>query len=105
MDKGAEKIERLFRAAAPAVDSTSAEVPFGFETRVFAAWRARRSPESADLWEVARVFRRVAVSAIVVTILASGAALWQFNQNDDVDELGTNAYAIADNAIEAGAFQ
>ena len=35
-----EKIDRLLRSAAQADDQTEAAMPFGFDTRVVALWRA-----------------------------------------------------------------
>ena len=105
MDKREEQVGRLLRAAAAAPETAPSEVPFGFDTRVIATWRADRRDGSADGWEFTRIFRRVAVSAALVTICASGAAFWQFQQNDDLDDFNGNAYAIADTVIEAGAFQ
>lgn len=105
MDKRDSQIDRLLRAASAAPDEAAAEMPFGFDTRVLAAWRAQRSEGGADFWEIARIFRRVAVAAAVVTVFASGAAFWQMQENDEYDEPTANAYAIADSVIEAGAFQ
>ena len=105
MDKREEQVDRLLRAAAAVPESVPTEVPFGFDTRVIATWRADRRNGGADGWEFARVFRRVAVSAAFIIVVATGAAIWQFQQDDDLDDLNGNAYAIADTVIEAGAFQ
>ena len=106
MDKRDEPIDRLLRAAAAcSAESEAAEAPFGFDTRVVAHWRAQRSERGADFWDFARVFRRVAASAAIVTACAGAGAVWQLQQNNDFDEPTTSAYAIADNAIEAGGWQ
>ncbi len=98
-------LQRLLRAAAEAPDGPPAEMPFAFETRVLANWRARRLGEGAELWKFARIFRRVALSAVVVTVCAGSAAWWQFQADDDLDSPTANAYAIADTVIDAGTWQ
>jgi hypothetical protein len=105
MDKREEAIDRLLRAAASAPAQEAAEIPFGFDTRVVALWRAQRAEKGADFWQFARIFRRVALSAAVFTVFAGAAAFWQFQQNSYFDEPDASAYAIADTAIEAGAWQ
>ena len=102
MDKHDEAIDRLLRAAASAPGPEATELPFGFDTRVVVLWRAEKGP---DFWQFARMFRRVALSAAMFTVFAGGAAFWQFQQNSYLDEPDTSAYAIADTAIEAGAWQ
>ena len=97
-------LDRLFRAAASAPNESSNEMPFGFDTRVLANWRAQPG-RGNDLWQFARVFRRVAVSAVTVAICAGSAAWWQFRENDDLDSPTANAYAIADSAIETDTWQ
>ncbi len=98
-------LDRLMRSAASAPNESSAEMPFGFDTRVLANSRAQRTGNSGDLWGFGRLFRRIALSAVAVTILAGSAAWWQVRENDDLDYPTTNAYAIADTAIEAGSWQ
>jgi hypothetical protein len=105
MNKGDEAIDRLLRAAAASTRSDGTEAPLGFETRVVALWRARRAEKGVDFWQFARVFRRVALGAAIFTAFASAGAFWQFQQNNELDEPTTSAYAIADTAIEAGAWQ
>ena len=105
MDKRDQAIDRLLRAAAGTVDPEPAEAPFGFETRVVARWRAQRSEQGADFWHFARVFRRVALSAALLTVCAGAGALWQLQKNSEFAEPTTSVYAMADNAIEAGAWQ
>ena len=106
MAKRDPNLERLLRAAAHHDDAAPAEMPFGFDTRVAALVRAQRlaSGESGG-WELARLVRRVAIGAVIVTAFASSAAYWQKSENQDINEPTSNAYAIADNAIEAEFFQ
>lgn len=95
------EMDRLLRAAARSSESEPAEMPFGFDTRVVARLRDQRSNNAASSWEFARMFKMVGVMSILVTILASAGAWWQFKQNNELGESLTNAYAIADTAIDA----
>jgi len=105
MDKRDSELDRLLRAAAPGADLPKDESPFGFDTRVVATWRSQRTPAGAKFAEVTRIFRRVAMGAMLVAVSASAAAVWQFQENDELNQPTANAYAIADTAIEAGAWQ
>ncbi|MDQ6654509.1 MAG: hypothetical protein M3Y80_01665 [Verrucomicrobiota bacterium] len=96
-------IERLLRAARSAADGSAPEMPFGFDTRVLA--RARGEERHTVAWQLAPILRRVAFAATVVTACAGAAAYWQMSENDDLGEPLTNAYAIADNAIDLEVFQ
>ena len=100
------KLERLLRMAAQHDDAAPAEMPYGFDTRVVALARAHRLA-SGDTggWEVARLVRRVALGAVIITAFASSAAYWQMTENREISDPSSNAYAIADNAIEAEFFQ
>jgi len=97
-------LDKLFRAAASVPNESSDEMPFGFDTRVLANWRTSRN-NGADLWFAARIFRRVVLSAVVVTLCAGSAAWWQLRENEELESPTIDAYAIADNAIEAGTWQ
>jgi hypothetical protein len=96
------ELARLLRSAASSPESEHAEMPFGFDARVVARWRAQRSNGIGAPWEFARMFKIVGVMSILVTVLASAGAWWQFKQNKELGEPLTNAYAIADTAIDAG---
>ncbi|CAN5566020.1 hypothetical protein BH18VER1_BH18VER1_20230 [soil metagenome] len=97
-------LDRLFRSA-QTQDETPAPVPFGFDTRVVALWRASAAEGNAYGRELMRFLRNVAVSAALVTTVATVAAYWQLNENEETGEPLTNAYAFADNAIESGVFE
>lgn len=97
-------LDRLFRAASATPDEPPAEMPFGFDTRVLANARVQRAG-NGDVSVFARIFRRVTLSGVIVTILAGSAAWWQLRQNDELDSPTANAYAIADTAIEAAGWQ
>lgn len=106
MAKRDPNLERLLRAAAQHDDGAPAEMPFGFDTRVMALARAHRRASGHDTgWELSRLFRRVAVGAVIITAFASSAAYWQMSENREISNPAANAYAIADNAIEAEFFQ
>jgi hypothetical protein len=98
------ELERLLRAAARS-DQPEPTAPFGFDTRVVAQWRATRSDNGSFSREIAALLRRIAVGAVIVTVVASVGAYWQVSENEDEGEPLTNAYAIADHAIESGVFQ
>lgn len=96
------ELDRLLRAASKAEGVPAPEMPFGFDTRIVAQWRAQ--PVNFEFRDVGRLVRRIAAVAVLVTAFAAAGTYWQL-ENDDDDELVsplTNAYAIADNAIEAG---
>lgn len=93
-------VSRLLRAAAQC-DEAAPEMPFGFDTRVVAM--ARSSPDR--LPPIAGAVRRVALIAAVVAVAATAGAWWEANAAEDSADPYGNAYAIADSAIETGAFQ
>ena len=97
-------LDRLLRAAQTA-DEQPASAPFGFNTRVVALWRAQRKEASPFAIEFARLVRRIAVGAVVLIAFASLGAYWQLSENEADDEPLTNAYAIADTAIDSGLIQ
>ena len=108
MAKPDPDLDRLLRAAAAQEPgSAPAEMPFGFDTRVVALARAeqRRGGETNGGRELARFLRRVALVSVIITAFASSAAYWQMSENDAIGEPLSNAYAIADNAIESEFFE
>lgn len=91
-------VDRLLRAAARAPDESAAKAPFGFETRIVAAWRAATGSvnDGADL---SRFLRRAGLIAGAVLVLAGGAAYRQYR--DEIKFAApTNEYAIADSTIQ-----
>lgn len=102
MGKLDAELDRLLRGAAKPAGSARTEAPFGFDTRVVALWRSQRSKVAGESGELAYIFRRIAAMALIVTACASAGAYWQLRQNSELGEPLTNAYAIADTAIEAG---
>src|SRR3954465_2858212 len=98
MSKPEVNLDRLLRAAAKQ-DEPALETPFGFATRVVALANMRTPGNAAASSELARLVRRIAVSALVVTVFAGSAAFWQLRENEQFTEPFANAYALADNAI------
>ena len=91
-----EKIDRLLRSAAQAREEIPATMPFGFDTRVVALWRAA----APRLNGVASIVRRVAVLSAAVIVISTIAAIREARQNREISESFTNEFAIADSAIQ-----
>ena len=91
-----EQIDRLLRSAAEVDEAVSAEMPFGFDTRVVALWRAGL-PKANGL---AQLLRRVAVLSIAVIVVSTVAAIREANQGREIRESFANEFAIADSAIQ-----
>lgn len=91
--------DRLLRSAAKAPDEPAPEAPFGFETRVLAAWRSRHEGFN-DVADLTRFLRRTGVIAFVVLTIASAAAYKQFADTATFSAPQTNEYAIADSQIQ-----
>ena len=99
MDKHAFNLERLLRAARG--DAGAPEMPYGFDTRVVALARATRPDRSSAARDLARTFGRIAAGGLVVAIFAAVATYWQLEENDDLAEPLSNAYAFVDTAINS----
>jgi hypothetical protein len=91
-----EKVDRLLRSAAQAREETAATMPFGFDTRVVALWRAAASRTNG----VTSLVRRVAALSAAVIAISTVAVLREANQNREISESFTNEFAIADSAIQ-----
>ena len=103
MDKRESELERLLRAARG--DDGAPGMPYGFDTRVVALALATRPDSSSDARLIARMFRRIAVGAVIVAAFASAATYWQMEENDELAEPSWNAYAIVDTAINSELFE
>jgi hypothetical protein len=90
------RLDRLLRAAAEATSDQPNEMPFGFDTRVLARWRAGLNRDFVD---VGRRLRRVVLLSLAVIALASAGAYQELRLSDDFGESLTDEYAIADSAI------
>ena len=89
-------IDRLLRSAAQADEDAPAVMPFGFDTRVVALWRAG-SPKTNG---VMQLLRRVAVLSIAIIVISTIAAVREANQSREIRESFTNEFGIADSAIQ-----
>lgn len=89
-------LDRLLRSAERGREDISPEVPFGFDTRVVALWRAAK-PGSNGL---ARLLRRVSIAAAGVIVMAGAAASYEAKQDRDDSDAYANGFAIADSAIQ-----
>ena len=90
------EIDRLLRSAAKTGDEDPAEMPFGFDTRVVALWRAGMPKANG----VMQLLRRVAVLSLAVIVISTIAAIREANQSREIRESFTNEFAIADSAIQ-----
>ena len=93
-------LDRLLRSAANAPAPSTQELPYGFETRVLALWRAACG-RTNDAEELTRFLRRIGAVALAVLALASAGAYRQFQENEGRLAPQTNEYAIADSAIQS----
>jgi hypothetical protein len=91
-----DDIDRLLRSAVQGGEEASPEMPFGFDTRVVALWRAA-TPNRNGLM---RLLRRVAVLSTAVIVISTIAAVREANQSREIRESLTNEFAIADSAIQ-----
>jgi hypothetical protein len=92
-------LDRLLRSAAGSPDESPVEPPFGFETRVVAAWGAA-APAEGDFADLSRFLRRAGVIACTVLLVASGATYRQYRVEASLAGVATNEYAIVDSAIQ-----
>lgn len=92
------EIDRLFRSAAQTPVDAPVETPFGFDTRVVAAWQS--GTNGSDFADLSRFLRRAGVIASAVLVLAGAAAYRQFRDEAKFAAIATNEYAIADAAIQ-----
>ena len=91
-----DKIDRLLRSAAQGDEKHSATMPYGFETRVVALWRATLPKGNG----VMQLLRRVAVLSAAVIVVSTIAVVREANQSREIRESITNEFAIADSAIQ-----
>ena len=91
-----EQIDRLLRSAAQTDEEVPAAMPFGFDTRVVALWRAG-TPKANGMMQL---LQRVALLSITVIVISTIAAIREANQSREIRESFTNEFAIADSAIQ-----
>jgi hypothetical protein len=90
------KIDRLLRSAAQAREDVPAAMPFGFDTRVVALWRASAKKPNG----VTPLLRRIALLSAAVIVVSTIAAVREAGQSREIGESLTNEFAIADSAIQ-----
>jgi len=91
-----DKIDRLLRSAARMTEEHPAAMPFGFDTRVVALWRANLPTGNGVL----QLLRRVAVLSTAVIVVSTIGAVREANQSREIRDSLTNEFAIADSAIQ-----
>ena len=91
-----QKIDRLLLSAGQAGEEIPAPMPFGFDTRVVALWRAGAKKADGTML----LLRGVALLSAAVIIISTIAALREAGQSREIGESFTNEYAIADSAIQ-----
>jgi hypothetical protein len=89
-------LNRLLRSAAQ-VPGDTGSVPFGFDTRIVALWRASGSSNGNG---ILLLVRRVALMAAIVLVASGVASFRELRSAQDVIEPSANEFAIADTAIE-----
>jgi hypothetical protein len=92
----AHEIDRLLRSAAQARGDAPAEMPFGFDTRVVALWRALAVKPNG----IASLLRRVALVSAAVIAISTLAAVREIKQSREQYNDFTNEFVIADTAIQ-----
>jgi hypothetical protein len=91
-----DNIDRLLRSAAQRNEEQPAAMPFGFDTRVVALWRAALPTGNG----VMQLLRRVAVLSAAVIIISTLTAVREARQSRQQYSELTNEFAIADRAIQ-----
>jgi hypothetical protein len=91
-----DKIDRLLESAAKMGEEHPAEMPFGFDTRVVALWRAALPTGDG----VMQLLRRVAVLSAAVIVVSTVAAIREANQSREIRGSLTNEFAITDSAMQ-----
>jgi hypothetical protein len=97
MNNLGQKIDRLLRSAAQARENVPAAMPFGFDTRVAALWRAQ---DEATAIGVTHLVRAVALIAVAVMAVAAAGTYREATVTPDTDEPFANEYVIADSTIQ-----
>jgi hypothetical protein len=92
-----QKIDRLLRSATQAREEGPAAMPFGFETRVVALWRAAMPKPNG----VTSLLRGIALLSAAVIVISTLAAVSEARQSrEQFGDSLTNEFAIADSAIQ-----
>jgi hypothetical protein len=91
-----DKIDRLLRSVGQIGEEEPVAMPFGFDTRVVALWRATLPTGNG----VMQLLRRVAVLSAAVIIISTLTAVREARQSRQQYSELTNEFAIADRAIQ-----
>ena len=97
-----KKIDRLLRSAAEAREGVPATMPFGFDTRVAALWRAQEETTAIGLMHL---IRAVALIAVAVIAIAAAGTYREATATSETDEPFANEYVIADSTIQTELLQ
>jgi hypothetical protein len=90
-------IDRLLRSATQPREESPAAMPFGFDTRVVALWRAAAPKPNG----VTSLLRGVALLSAAVIVISTLAAVREAGQSrEQFGDSLTNEFAIADSAIQ-----
>jgi hypothetical protein len=92
-------LDRLLKSAVSAVSPEQIEMPFGFDARVVALWRASINANGVTRG-LNMLISRVALVAMAVIVVASAGVYRQINQSRDLSEPAANEFAIADSVIQ-----
>jgi hypothetical protein len=90
------EIDRLLRSAAQAPEEVPVAMPFGFDTRVVALWRASAQRPNG----LTPLLCRIALLSAAVIVVSTIAAVREASQSRKMGESLTNEFAIADSAIQ-----
>jgi hypothetical protein len=96
MNNADKDLKRLLQAAAQAGQEEPGEMPFGFDTRVVALWRAGDFGRNG----VGGLLRRVALLSAAVLVVSTVAAVRELQQSNEIGDATTNEFAIADSVIQ-----
>jgi hypothetical protein len=102
MNNPDQKIDRLLRSAAQAGEKAPATMPFGFDTRVAALWRAQEETTAVGL---RHLIRAVALIAVAVIAIVAAGTYREATAIPDTDEPFANEYVIADSTIQTELLQ
>jgi hypothetical protein len=92
-----QKIDRLLRSATQAGEERPAAMPFGFDTRVVALWRAAMPKPNG----VTSLLRGIALLSAAVIVISTLATVREARQSrEQFGDSLTNEFAIADSAIQ-----
>jgi hypothetical protein len=90
------EIDRLLQSAAQVPEEVPVAMPFGFDTRVVALWRASAQRPNG----LTPLLCRIALLSAAVIVVSTIAVVREASQSREIGESLTNEFAIADSAIQ-----